>query len=246
MKRIVSMALGVGVLGVFVLFSSGCQRTCFQGSLEGNVPTMNVQGEGKVETVPDEAIIRFGVTSDERTLSKAYSDNTEKMNNVIMSVKKKGVEAKDITTSSYNVFPVYPRDDTGRQIPGKPVSFRVSQELTVKVREVAKTGEIIDEVVSGGVNTFSGIQFTSGKMDKLETEARIEAAKDAERKAQILAAALNVKLGRILRVNQSSNRPYPVNRMMAYDVSMARSAPQIEGGTLEVTAICDVVYEIIQ
>ena len=168
------------------------------------------------------------------------------MNNVIASVKKKGVETKDITTSSYNVFPVYPRDDAGRQIPGKPVSFRVSQELTVKVREVAKTGEIIDEVVSGGVNTFSGIQFTSGKMNELETEARVEAAKDAENKAQILAEALNVKLGRILRVNQSTNRPYPVNRMMAYDASMARSAPQIEGGTLEVTATCDVVYEIVQ
>jgi uncharacterized protein len=234
------------VLVFFVLLSSGCQRTCSRAGLEGDLPTMNVRGEGKVEAVPDEAVIKFGVDSDEKTLSKAYSDNSVKMNNVIELLKKMGVEKKDIATSSYNIFPVYPKDDSGRQIPGKPVSFRVRQELTVNVREVGRAGEVIDKVVAFGVNTFSGIQFISGKIDELEAEARVKAAKDAGKKAAALAEALNVKLGRILRVNQSSDRPYPVSKMLAYDTSSVRSAPQIEPGSMEVTAVCDVVYEIVQ
>ena len=246
MKRITAGVFAVLVLGSVILLSSGCDRICRGGSLEERFSTINVQGEGKVEAVPDEALARFGVASDEKTLSKAYSDNSRKMNGVIAAIKKKGVPAEDITTSSYAVTPVYPLDENGRQLPGKPGSFRVNQELTVKIRDAAKTGEIIDEVLTAGANTFSGIQFTSGKMDDLETEARVKAAKDAGHKAAILAEALNVKLGRILRVNQSSNRPYPVNRMMAYDMSMARSVPQIEAGTMEVTATCDVTYEIVQ
>lgn len=234
------------LLGLVVPFSSGCQGISLQSSLEGSLPTMAVQGEGKVEIVPDEAIVRFGVTSDEKTLSKAYSGNLTKMNAVIELLKKNGLENTDINTSSFTVVPMYSRDENGRQIPGKPVSFRVSQELTVKIREVDETGEIIDAVISSGVNTFNGIQFTSGRIEEFEAEARINAARDAMDKAKALSAALGVKTGRILRVNQSSNRPYPVNRMMAYDVSMARSAPQIEPGSMEITASCDIICEIVQ
>ncbi|HPN72771.1 MAG TPA: SIMPL domain-containing protein [Candidatus Omnitrophota bacterium] len=229
------------------LFLSGCGNAFQASSLEAGVPTLNVQGEGKIEAVPDEALVRFGVTSDEKTLAKAYEDNSQKMNLVIDVLKKDGIESRDIKTSSYTVSPIYPRDETGRQLPGKPSAFRVSQELSVKVRDTSATGRIIDKVISGGVNTFSGIQFSSSRMDELETEARVKAAKDAGSKASALAEAMGVKLGRLIRVSQSSYRPYPVNKMLAYDMSMARSAvPQVEAGSMEVTATCDAVYEIIQ
>jgi uncharacterized protein len=244
-RRFASISV-VFVMIIAVLFLPGCGKIFFGGSIEGNTTTMNMQGEGKVEALPDEAVVRFGVVSDERMLSKAYSDNTAKMNGVIEAVRKNGVERSDIKTSSYTVIPIYPRDENGRQIPGKPGSFRVSQELMVKVRDMEKTGVIIDEVVSEGVNTFGGIQFISSRIEELEAEARVRAAKDAAAKAEMLARALGVKIGRILRVNQTLNGPYPVNRMTSYDTSMMKSVPQIEAGTMEVTSTCDVVYEIVQ
>jgi uncharacterized protein len=246
MKRIAANMFLTSVLGVLIMLTSGCQRPHQQGSLEGSVATITIQGEGKAEAVPDLAIVRFGVASDGKTLDRTYSDNTRKMNAVIEAAAKKGIEPADMTTSGYNIIPVYPRDESGRQIPGKPVSFRVTQELTLKIRDLQKTGGIIDEVVSAGVNTFSGIQFTSGKLDELEVKARVEAAKNARENAEILADSLNVKLGRLIRVSQSSNRPYPVGRVMGYEMASVRSVPDIQAGTMEVTAFCDVVYEIIQ
>lgn len=246
MKKIITSFFAVMMLVFLVIFSSGCGMNIPPGNIDQSVPTISVRGEGRVEAIADEAIVRFGVVSDDKTLTKAYADNSLKMNAVIEMLKKRGIASRDITTSSYTVTPVYPRDESGRQVPGKPSSFRVSQELTVRVRNIENTGEIIDDVISGGVNIFSGIQFISSRMDALETEARIASAKDAARKASVLAEALGVKLGRILRVSQTSDLPYPVARMMAQEVSMLRSSPQIEPGTMEVTAVCEAVYEILQ
>lgn len=231
---------------VAALTSEGCVSRGGGVSLEESVPTISVQGEGKVEAVPDEAIVRFGVTSEEKSLQKAYQKNTDKMNSVILAVKEIGVESGDIKSSSYNVTPVYPRDEKGYQIPGKPATFQVSQQIVVKARDTSKLGEIIDKVIAAGTNTFSGIQFTSSKMEELEEEAKVNAAKDAKEKAELIAKSLGVKVGKVLRVDGLSVQPYPVSGVRAYQSAAMAAPPQIEAGTMEVTASCNVVYEIVQ
>lgn len=221
------------------------QNACYK-SIEDSVPTISIQGKGKVTAVPDEAIARFGVTSEEKLLSKAYKHNTENMNIVITTVKGMGIEEKDIKTLSYAVMPVYPKDDRGRQLPGKPVSYRVSQQLVIKIRDLSKVGEVIDKAITGGTNVFNGIQFVSSKINELEKEAKVKAAKDAKEKAELLAKNLGVTVGRVLKVSESSIRPYLQKNRAAFGAVMAESAPQIEPGSMEVNATCNVIYEIIQ
>jgi uncharacterized protein len=239
-------ALLLFVVAAFVLPAAGCQKNCNLGGIENSVPNMIVQGEGRVEAVPDEAIVSFGVSSEDRALSKAYADNTEKMNKVISTVKAMGIEAVDIRTSSYSVAPVYPRDENGRQLPGKPVSFNVKQQLTVTIRDIGKTGDLIDKVISSGANTFNGISFDSSRLEELGKEAMTNAAKDAKGKAVLLAGALGVRIGKVLKVNGSSSMPYPLRSTAQYDAMATRAAPQIEAGSMEVTANCNVTYEIVQ
>ncbi|HOW87225.1 MAG TPA: SIMPL domain-containing protein [Candidatus Omnitrophota bacterium] len=234
------------VFGFAALFMSGCTRDAGYGQrLEDSVPTLSVQGQGKVEIVPDEATVRFGVVSDEKTLSKAYQDNTGKMNRAIAAVKAMGIADKDIRTSSYNVRPVYAQDERGYTLPGKPVSFQVSQQLTVVVRDLLKTGAMIDQVITGGVNTFDGIQFTSSRIDDVEKEAKLKAAQNAKEKAQLLAKGLGVKVGRVLKAGEATVYPSPTPmRMMAFDAASVKSSPEIEGGSIEINASCSVIYEI--
>ena len=234
------------VATVLMLSAAGCQKNCNLAGIENSVPNISVQGQGSVEAVPDEAIVGFGVSSEDKALSRAYKDNTEKMNAVISTVKALGVETKDIRTSSYSVTPVYPRDENGRQLPGKPVSFNVRQQLTVTIRDMGKTGDLIDKVISGGANTFNGISFDSSRVEELGKEAMVNAAEDAKGRAVLLAEALGVKIGKVLKVNESSSRPYPSGNTAQYEVMAMRAAPQIEAGSMEVSATCDVVYEIVQ
>lgn len=201
-----------------------------------------------MEAVPDEAIVRFGVMSEEKLLQKAYQKNTDDMNAVIASVKGLGIEEGDIKSSSYSVTPIYPRDEKGYQIPGKPVTFRVSQQLTVKVRDISKLGVLIDKVISSGTNTFGGMQFDSSKFEALQVEAKVKAAKDAKEKAKLLADSLGVKVGKVLRVDGLTLQPRAVMRSaaMSYDSMSTAAAPQIAAGTMEVSASCNVIYEIVQ
>lgn len=230
---------------LMVLFSvAGCAPE--YESIENSLPTITVQGMGKVITVPDEAVASFGVRSEEKLLQRAYNKNTESMNRVINVVKSLGIDPKDIKTSSYSVTPIYPRDDKGRIIPGKPVSYRVSQNLTVKIRDLSKVGDVIDKTIGAGTNVFNSLQFRSSKIEDLKKEAKIEAAKDAKEKASLLAKSLGVKVGRVLKVTESTVQPYPARNLMAFEAGAAKAAPQIEAGSMEVTATAGVIYEIVQ
>ena len=236
------------ILSYFILMflAAGCQRDYNFQAVENSSPNVSVQGEGVVETVPDEAIVSFGVSSEDKILAGAYKGNTEKINAVISTVKALGVEPRDIKTSSYSITPVYPRDERGQQIPGGPLSFLVRQKLTVKVRDIATTGDLIDSVVAVGVNTFDGISFYSSRIDEIEREAMGKAARDAEEKASLIAETLGVKIGKVLKVIELSTSPYPPVRTANYEARTMSAAPLIEAGSMEVKATCNVVYEIIQ
>lgn len=216
------------------------------GEEKGKTPSIRVRGEGHAEAVPDEATVSFGITSEEKYLEKAYRDNTARMNAVIETVKKMGIAPKDIQTSSFNVSPFYRDEKSGR--PLKPSGFTVSQQLTVLLRDTSKTGPLIDKIISDGANVFNGIQFGSSKVKDMVKEAKVQAAKNAKESAVLLAESLGVKLGRLMDVSDEVVRPYPAAqpRMMAMFAADKAAPPQIEGGSMEVTAYCNVEYAIAE
>ena len=225
----------------------GCVSGVSTAEEEDLIPSIQVMGEGKVETVPDEALASFGVSSENKSLDRAYRENTAKMNAVIRSVKEIGVADKDIQTTSFNVSPVYPQDERGRRMDGAPVGFRVSQQVSVRIRDLAKAGPLIDQVMTDGTNTFSGIQFTSSAIEELRKQAKNLAAKDARANAELLAESLGVKLGKLLKVSADPVRPYYAETRGVAMMAMAGSAgPQIEAGSMAVVATCNVEYTIVQ
>ncbi len=248
MKKGLILIIAV-LTGAFILHTGECfAQGALYRSIADSVPTISVQGEGKVTVRPDEADARFGVTSEDKLLATAYRLNTEDMNSVIKALKIMGVKEDDVKTSSYNIRPVYPKDDRGRQLPGKPVSYKVNQDLTVKIRALSDTGKVVDTAVRNGANTFSGISFTSSRLSELKKEAKAKAALDASEKALLLTKKLGVSTGRILKVSESTIRPlYDSKRNFGVmEAAAVSSAPQIEAGSLEVSATCNVIYEIIQ
>jgi uncharacterized protein YggE len=249
MKKSISISFSVIFLLLVTFAGVGCAQekneAAFHVSIQDSVPNIMIQGNGKVTTNPDEAVISFGVISDGKLLKSAYKSNTEKMNLVIKAIKGMGIKSDDIQTSSYSISPTYPKDERGRQLPGKPVAFRVSQQLTIKIRDIDTVGVVIDQVVANGTNSFNGINFTSSKLEELQKEAKQKAVQDAREKAQLMADSLGVKIGRLLKVNDSISSAYPARNMMAFSAKM-ESAPNIQAGSLEVTGSCTVFYEIIQ
>lgn len=196
---------------------------------------ISVTGEATVSVAPDQAQIDGGVTSEAKTAREASDANNSAMGKVLLALKGAGIDEKDYQTSRLSLQPQSAPNRTG----GAPaiVSYRASNRVTVRLRDVTKVAGVIDILVGAGANEIGGINFVVTQASKLLDEAREQAVSDARRKAEIYAKAAGVTLGSPLSISEdgsSGPRPLPRGGVM-YD--MAKSSAAVAPGeeTLSVT-----------
>jgi uncharacterized protein YggE len=196
-------------------------------------PAISVTGEATVSVAPDQAQIDGGVTSDAKTAREASEANNAAMGKVLLALKGAGIEERDYQTSRLSLQPQFAAPKAAERTPGI-VSFRASNRVTVKVRDVTKVANVIDVLVGAGANEIGGINFTVTQASKHLDEAREKAIADARRKAEIYAKAAGVTLGEPISISEEG-APAPVFRgKMA--APMAAGAPVAQGEeTLSVT-----------
>ena len=121
---------------------------------------------------------------------------------MLTSIKNIGVDAKDIQTHDFSIYPTYASN--GTTITG----YQVNNTVMVIIRDLANAGTILDQVVQAGANNISGLSFDIADPSKLQAEARTQAIADARAKAEAMASAAGVSLGDIMTINESvSNAP---------------------------------------
>jgi uncharacterized protein YggE len=197
-------------------------------------PAISVTGEANVSVPPDQAQIDGGVTSDAKTAREASEANNAAMGKVLLALKGAGIDEKDYQTSRLSLQPQFAANyKPSERAPGI-VSFRASNRVTVRIRDVTKLAGIIDVLVGAGANEIGGINFTVTQASKHLDEAREKAIADARRKAEIYAKAAGVTLGEPIGISEDG-APTPMFRgKMA--APMAVGAPVAQGEeTLSVT-----------
>ena len=174
-------------------------------------PAISVTGEANVSVAPDQAQIDAGVTSDARTAREASEANNAAMAKVLLALKGAGIEEKDYQTSRLSLQPQFATPSkVAERAPGI-VSFRASNRVTVRIRDVSKVANVIDVLVGAGANDIGGINFTVTQASKHLDEAREKAIADARRKAEIYAKAAGVTLGEPLSISEEG-APVPMYR----------------------------------
>ena len=155
-----------------------------------------VTGEGRVTVVPDIAMLSLGVEAEAATVEEAMEEAAVAMDRVIATLRANGVDESDIKTQWFNIYPVtewWEWREWGETI----VGYRVTNTVTVKIRDVEATGGIIDAVAKAGgdLTRIQGVTFTVDDPSQYYAEARAEAVADAMDKAQQLANLAGVQLG---------------------------------------------------
>ena len=195
---------------------------------------ISVTGEANVSVAPDLAQIDGGVATDAKTAREASDANNAAMGKVLLALKGAGVDEKDYQTSRLSLQPQFA---TSSKVPERAagiVSFRASNRVTVKVRDVTKVASVIDVLVGAGANEIGGINFIVTQASKALDEAREQAISDARRKAQIYAKAAGVTLGEPIAISEEGG-PASVFRSKVAG-GMAAPAPVAQGEeTLSVT-----------
>lgn len=212
--------------------------------------TISVSETGEIYAKPDLALTTFSVITEAKTVAQAVSENTKKMNAVIDFVKGRGVEEKDLKTTSFNIYPRYEYQKVETEIypypPGKRVlvGYEVTQSLEVKIRDMEKIGDIIEGATEAGANQVGDLQFTIDKEDELKKEAREQAIEKAKTKAKELVSQLGVKLVRIINFSESSVVPIPTPYFLEKAAGGGAEAPQIETGENKIEVTVTITYEI--
>ena len=202
-----------------------------------------VTGTGTVAVTPDVAILRLGVEAQAETVTEAQSDAAAAMTEVMSVLSANGVAEKDIQTQWYSIYPVRKWIDiTNEQI---TIGFRVTNTVTAKIRDIGKTGTVIDAVAEAGgdLTRIEGISFTVDDTDAYYDQAREEAILDAMAKAEKIASIANVTLGNPTYISESGGylpQPYPVG---GYAEGLSVATP-ISPGEMEISLTVQIGYAI--
>ena len=207
---------------------------------ETPVPMITVTGEGVTEATPDLATLVIGVTTQGKTAAEAMGANSTALTAVLTRLTAAGIAPRDLQTSNLSLNPNWTGYDTSTPtISG----YVASNMLTVRVRALDNLGAVLDAAVADGANTLNGLTFGLADPAPAMNEARKEAVADARARAELLATAAGVKLGKILSISEAQAMMAPMPMFKAE--ADAASVP-VAGGELGLTASVTVLYEIMQ
>jgi len=170
---------------------------------------VTVNGEASVSVAPDLVMIRIGVTSQAKNARAASEANAKEMTKVLTAIEQNGIAKKDIRTSRLSLQPQY---DASKPGAARLTGFRVTNQVTIKIRDIGQLPSILDRAIASGANEMSGIEFVVSQRSTLLDRARGEAIADAHRKAELYANAAGAKLGRVIAITEggTSTPPRPV------------------------------------
>jgi uncharacterized protein len=197
---------------------------------------VTVTGEATVAVAPDAAMIRIGVSSQDKTAREASDANAKQMTAVLAAIKGNNIAERDIQTSRLSLQPQYDPNKSGT---ARLTGFQATNQVTVRIRDIGKLAAVLDSAIGAGANEMSGIEFIVSEQSKLLDRARDDAIVDAHRKAELYAKAAGAKLGHVVAISEEGSAP-PQRPMQA----LRAGAVPISPGEQTLTAVVTVSYEL--
>lgn len=205
---------------------------------------LDIVATGEVTRVPDIARIGAGVVTQGASAVAALSANGAQMNRVVAALRRAGVAERDIQTSAVNLSPNY------RYVENQPpvlTGYQASNQVTIRFRDIARSGTILDTLVREGANQINGPNLEIDKPAPALDEARVLAVRMARARAEIYAKAAGMQVVRILSISESGGdyRPPPPAPMQTSMRAMsADMQTKVEPGEQAVQVSVSVSFEL--
>ncbi len=208
-------------------------------------PVVELSISETVKAAPDLATISAGVTSEARTAVEAMQINAREMTAVITRIKALGIDEADIQTSGINLNAQY---DYNRQTQKQVFrGYAVSNRVSVTLREVKQTGEVLDALVAAGATDIGGPSFSIDDDTAAKAQARKAAMETAKIRAMEYANWSGYSGIKLLEVSETVSRsqPMPMVRMAMANEVAEQSTP-VQPGMVGTGVTVTVKYEMTQ
>jgi len=242
---LVAGLVALGLVAAYLVGNAGPSPA--QAETSDGTSTITVSGVGHVSVVPDQLAFDLSVSVLRDDLTQALDDANSAMASVVGTLKAAGVAEKDVQTTDVSMYPQYGRHQKGQ--PPTLQGYRVSHGVTVTVEDLSNASDVVTAALdAGGTGVrLDGLRLQVADPDAALEPARSDAVKQAQAKAEELAADAGRELGGIVRISEPTAQSYG-DRDLAFSESAAadaaRSPLPIQPGQQDLTAEVVVVYEL--
>jgi uncharacterized protein YggE len=206
---------------------------------------LDVVATGEVTRAPDQVTVMAGVVARAPQAEAALRDNAQRMQRVRAALRRLGIQDRDIQTGTISLHQDHERPPepmaSGRPMPS---GYVASNQLTIRFRDIANAGRIIDALVAEGVTNVQGPMFGLSTHAAALDEARTRALTVARARADLYARTLGTRVRRIVSVSETGQHGIIVTgegRSAAMDAST-----RIEPGEQLVSTSVTVTFELDQ
>ena len=165
--------------------------------------SVSVSGAAVINVTPDRALIQLGVQSNGATPDATQNANFQEIQRVTAALRGLGIDAKDIATDYFIVYPVY-QDYNSLAIKG----YRIDNTVSVTLRDISLVDDAIITALKAGANEVQDVQFYTSELRKFRDQARDLAMKAAGEKAAALASAGGAQAGCLLTASENTWSQY--------------------------------------
>ncbi|WP_168770509.1 SIMPL domain-containing protein [Flavimaricola marinus] len=204
---------------------------------------ITVTAEGSVTAAPDMAFISVGVAERRPSANQALEAMSLGTQQVLDRLTTAGIASEDMQTGQLSLQPYYESSSLDRE--PKVAGFEAYTTINVRVRDLPILGKVLDAAVQDGANRLGGIRFDVSDAEPLLDDARRDAVRRAQAKAELFVQAAGVELGALLSLTEEGGQ---FGGPMAMEMRMmdAASSVPIAEGEMTLTATVTMIYEIAQ
>lgn len=205
---------------------------------------LSVSGVGYSTSLGAEVFtISAGAKAFSRYPGRAIRDNAQVLERLREQLADKGIDRRDVSTTNFQFQRTRdPEDNDGDRDWG----YQTSQQLVVFVRNTDQAGAVIEALVEAGADDVSVQNRRSWGSDRpspeVEAAARKQAVLDARKKASDYAAALDMRISRIVSITDGGARITGEPPSAAARLSVAPT--QIDNGQSAVVASVNMQFEL--
>jgi uncharacterized protein len=201
---------------------------------------LDITAQGTVSRAPDVAVVGAGVVTQAGKAGAAMTANAQRMSATIAALKSAGIADRDIQTQSISLQPQYRYVENQTPV---LTGYQASNRVSVKLRDLARAGAVIDALVSAGANQIDGPNLMVDKPETALDEARAKALTAARARAELYAKGAGLTVRRIVRIAESESYQPPV-RPMAMAMRMEKSDTPIAAGEQDLSVSLSVTFEL--
>jgi uncharacterized protein len=208
--------------------------------------TVYVGADGKYEAVPDTAVLQFNVSAQEESSQAAYQRASKDVEQVRQVMHANGIEPKAANIGFFSVQPMYDWKSPKQKV----VGYRVSADVTLKLKDFSKIGPITEQLADANVSEGLTLNYTLDDIDEAKNKAVDDAYRRAHNSAETIARASGRALGELSYASVDtfeSPRPVLLHKTRAMVAAPAAAPPPTEEftpQTVTVTAHVNALFNL--